>query len=69
MNKVFNIKITSDLVFNTLCGVTMGIGVAEYSLNIFLNKKYIKYFKEAFKYVDRKLKKYIKYLTFLMISK
>jgi len=47
----------------------MGIGVAEYSLNIFLNKKYIKYFKEAFKYVDRKLKKYIKYLTFLMISK
>lgn len=52
MSKIFKGRITSDLVFNTLCAVTMGTGVAEYSVNVFFNQKYIKYFKEAFKYVE-----------------
>jgi len=57
MSKVFKVKFTSDFVFNTLYAVTLGAGIAEYSLNIFFNEKYVKYYKEAFKYVDHKLGK------------
>jgi len=49
MSKIFKGRITSDLVFNTLFAVTLGTGIAEYSLDIFFNQKYIKYFKEAFR--------------------
>jgi hypothetical protein len=34
--------------------VTIGAGVVEYSSNIILNDLYVKYFKEANKYVNKK---------------
>jgi len=47
-------RVTSDFVVNALCAVTIGAGVVEYSSNIILNDLYVKYFKEANKYVNKK---------------
>jgi len=47
-------KVTSDFVVNALCTVTIGAGVIEYCSNIILNDLYVKYFKEANKYVTKK---------------
>jgi len=47
-------KVTSDFVVNALCTVTIGAGVIEYCSNIVLNDLYVKYFKEANKYVTKK---------------
>lgn len=40
-------KVTSDLLVNTLCAITIGGGVLEYSTKIFFNKKYVENFKEV----------------------
>lgn len=48
---IFKLKITSDFVVNSLCTVTLGVGIVEYTTNTFLNHLYVKYFKEAYKYV------------------
>lgn len=40
-------KVTSDFLVNTFCAITLGAGVTEYSIKIFLNDKYVEYFKEA----------------------
>lgn len=48
---IFKFKITSDFLVNSLCTVTLGVGVTEYVTNTFLNNLYVKYFKEAYKYV------------------
>jgi len=47
-------KITSDFVVNALCAVTIGAGTIEYSSNIIFNDLFVKYFKEANKYVTKK---------------
>lgn len=44
-------KITSDFIVNSLCAITIGTGVAEYSTNVLFNKTYVKYLKESYKYV------------------
>jgi len=44
-------KVTSDFVVNALCALTIGSGTIEYGANVILNNYYIKYFKEANKYV------------------
>lgn len=48
---ILKLKITSDFVVNSLCTVTLGIGIVEYTTNTFLSHLYVKYFKEAYKYV------------------
>lgn len=47
-------KVTSDFVVNALCAVTIGSGAIEYSTNIIFNDLFVKYFKEANKYVTTK---------------
>lgn len=47
-------KVTSDFVVNALCAVTIGSGVIEYGANVILNNYYVKYLKEANKYVTAK---------------
>lgn len=47
----FKFKLTSDLIANTLCALTIGTGIAEYTFNVITPEKKVKYFKEAYKYV------------------
>ncbi|VVC24644.1 Hypothetical protein CINCED_3A021312 [Cinara cedri] len=47
--KILNLKITSDFIVNSLCTLTLGVGVAEYTTNVLLTNVYVKYFKEEYK--------------------
>lgn len=49
--RILNFKVTSDFVVNSLCTLTLGVGVADYTINVLLNDLYVKYFKEKYKYV------------------
>jgi len=60
-------KVTSDFVVNALCTVTIGAGVIEYCSNIIFNDLYVKYFKEANKYVPKKYR-YIDFLIYQFLS-
>ncbi|XP_050436110.1 transmembrane protein 177-like [Adelges cooleyi] len=44
----FKLNVTSDFLVNSLCTITIGTGVLEFTANTFLNH-YIKSYKEAFK--------------------
>lgn len=50
MNK-FKIRVTSDFLVNSLCAVTIGAGLTEFTTNVFLNRYYVQVSKEANKYV------------------
>lgn len=52
-------RLTSDFVVNALCTVTIGAGTIEYSSNVIFNDSFVKYFKEANKYVTEKYNNYL----------
>lgn len=68
MNKFLS-KVTSDLICNSLCAVTIGAGIFEYTTNVFFNDTYVKYSKEAYRYLrfEIVIKFQIKLLSTLVV--
>lgn len=67
MNK-FKIRVTSDFLVDSLCAITIGAGLTEFTVNVFFNKLYVTVCKEANKYVFffyvSNLNKFVFYLIF-----